>query len=78
VLSAKLDQLRLDGNLHNPAGCAFAVNVINTCDEFAKRSGSLAGSCLHKLKLKEEARLMTWGIYPMDADTLSPYAWAYG
>ena len=47
LLSAKLNQVRLDGDLHNPARFAFTADVVNGCDEFTKRPGYLRGIVFH-------------------------------
>jgi hypothetical protein len=41
VLSAKLDQVRLDGAPHNSPGFALAATVINARDEFTECQGFL-------------------------------------
>jgi hypothetical protein len=46
-LSAKLNQVRLDGKPHNPAGFTFAASIINARDEFTKRHGSLPAIGFH-------------------------------
>jgi hypothetical protein len=64
VLSAKLDQLRLDGNLHNPASFALAADVVNACDEFTKRPGLFRGISFHELKRRLEDRIDVMGCLP--------------
>jgi hypothetical protein len=47
LLSAKLNQVRLDGDLNNLAGFAVAADVVNAGDEFTKRPGYLRGIVFH-------------------------------
>jgi len=64
VLSAKLDQLRLDGDLHNFAGFAAAADIINAGDEFTKRPGSFRGIIFHNVKRIREGRIDAMGCVP--------------
>jgi hypothetical protein len=64
VLSAKLDQLRLDGDLHNFAGFAAAADIINAGDEFTKRPGSFRGIIFHNVKRRREGRIDAMGCVP--------------
>jgi hypothetical protein len=41
--------MRLDGKPHNPSGFAFAADVVNARDEFAKRQRSVPAIVLHAL-----------------------------
>jgi hypothetical protein len=52
VMPAKLNHLRFDGELHNPAGFAVAADVVYARDEFTKRPGSFRGISFHYLKYK--------------------------
>ena len=45
--SAKLNQVRLDGEPHNPSGLVFAVGVVNARDELTKRQRLLLVIDLH-------------------------------
>jgi hypothetical protein len=54
----------LDGKLHDFAGFAFAADVINACDEFTERPGSLHGCCFHDPKSKSENRFNVMGCLP--------------
>jgi len=54
VLSAKLDPMGFDGKLHHPAGFAFAADVVNAGDEFAKRPGYLRGIIFHACSVNQE------------------------
>jgi hypothetical protein len=52
LVSAKFNDVRLDGELHNSAGIAFVAGVVNACDKFTERPGSLRGFGFHNLKSK--------------------------
>jgi hypothetical protein len=52
LLSAKLNQVRLDGELHNLAAFAFATDIVNARHEFTKGPGYLRKSCFHDPKSK--------------------------
>src|SRR5580692_9029166 len=47
---AKLDQVRLEGEPHNPSGLAFAADVINALYEFTKSQLSFPAMGFHSLK----------------------------
>jgi len=51
LLSAKLNQVRLDGEPHNPSGLVFAVGVVNTHDELTKRQRLLLVIDLHGIRI---------------------------
>jgi hypothetical protein len=46
--SAKLDQMRLDGEPNNAFGLALAAGVINARDEVTEGQRFLAGVCFHR------------------------------
>jgi hypothetical protein len=52
LLSAKLNQVRLDGELHNSFGFALAPDIVNMRDEFAECQESLPVIGFHSLKCK--------------------------
>jgi len=64
LLSAKFNDVRLDGELHKPAGIAFVADVVNTCDKFTERPGSLRGFGFHNPKSKRENRIDVMGCLP--------------
>ncbi len=64
VLSAKLNQLCLDGNLNNSACFALVAVVVDTGDEFTKRPGSLRGIIFHNLEHRREDRFDVMGCLP--------------
>lgn len=63
-LSAKLNQVRLDGEPHNPAGFPFAADVVNARDELTKRQGALSAIGLHGPKCKPGNRAGAMGCLP--------------
>jgi hypothetical protein len=52
LLSAKFNDVRLDGELYNSAGITFVADVVNACDELTERPGSLRGFGFHNPKSK--------------------------
>jgi hypothetical protein len=64
LLSAKLNQVRLVGESHNPSGFAFAADVVNARDEFTKRQGFLPAIGFHGLKCKPGNRAGAMGCSP--------------
>jgi hypothetical protein len=46
-LPAKFDQVRLDGEMDNSPGLAFAPDIIDTRDEFAERQRFLPAITFH-------------------------------
>ncbi|HEY5232918.1 MAG TPA: hypothetical protein VIK35_05240 [Verrucomicrobiae bacterium] len=63
LLSAKLNQARLDGEPHKPSGCAFTAAGVNMRDEFAERQVSLPAITFHGLKYKAENRATDMGYF---------------
>ena len=63
-MSAKFNDVRLDGELHNSAGIAFVADVVNACDEFTECPGSLRGFGFHKPKSKRKNRVDVMGCLP--------------
>jgi hypothetical protein len=52
LLSAKLNQVNLDGKPQNPSGLAFAADAVNARDPFTKGQGFLPAIGFHGLKCK--------------------------
>ena len=46
---AKLDEVRLEGEPHNPSSLAFAAHVVNTLHEFTKSQLSFPAMGFHSL-----------------------------
>jgi hypothetical protein len=71
---AKLNQARLDGEPHKRFGFALASQVVNACDEFAKREGFLPAMNIHGLKCKPGNRAEAMGCNPTlySGDTQTP------
>jgi hypothetical protein len=65
LLSAKFNQVRLDGEPHNSTGFAFAAAVIDARDEFTERQGFFLAIAFHVLKCKLENLVMLWGETPI-------------
>jgi hypothetical protein len=69
LLSAKLDQVRLDGEPHESSGlvppCGTAA-VIDARDEFAECQVFFPAVIFHVLKYKSPNRQMPWGVLPME------------
>jgi hypothetical protein len=63
--SLKLNQLRLDGEPHNPSGLMFATGVVNACDELPKRQGFLPALGFHGANIDRETARALWGVYPI-------------
>jgi hypothetical protein len=63
--SAKLNQVRLDGELHNPSGFAYAADVVNARDELTKRQRLLLVIDLHSMRMGRETARALWGVYPI-------------
>jgi hypothetical protein len=49
---AELDQVRLEGEPHNPSGFAIAACLVNTLDEFAERQLSFSAMSFHDQKYR--------------------------
>jgi len=69
LLSAKLNQVRLDGEPRDPSGLVFAVGVVNARDELTKLQWLLLVIDHHGMRIgRETARALwgvsLWGIYP--------------
>ncbi len=64
MLSTKLNHLRLDRDLNNPAGFTFVADVINAGDKFTKGAGSFRGINFHDLKRRLEDRISIMGYSP--------------
>jgi hypothetical protein len=62
LLSAKLNQVRLDGEPYNPSGLVFAMNVVNARDELTKRQRLLLVIDLHGLNIGQETARAPWGV----------------
>ena len=62
LLSAKLNQVRLDGEPHNPSGLVFAVGVVNARDELTKRQRLLLVIDLHGMNIGQETARAPWGV----------------
>lgn len=64
LLSAKLNQMRPDGEPHNSGGFAFAADFVNARDELAKRQGFLPAIRFHAPKCKSGNRAGAMGCSP--------------
>jgi hypothetical protein len=62
LLAAKLNQVRLDGEPHNPSGLVFAVGVVNARDELTKRQWLLLVIDLHGVNIGQETARARWGV----------------
>jgi len=65
VLSAKFNDVRLDGELHNFTGIALVADVVNAGNEFTECPGFLCGFVFHIPKPKGEVARTSWGVYPI-------------
>lgn len=63
LLSAKLNQLRFDGEPHNPSGFVLAVGVVNAGDELTKRQGLLPAIGPHGLQAYVGSRPSRYGVF---------------
>ncbi len=61
-LSSKLNQVRLEGEPHNPAGLVFVVGVVNARDELAQRQRLLLVIGLHDMNIGRETAWALWGV----------------
>ena len=62
--AAKFNQVRLDGEPHNPSGLVFVVGVVNTRDELPQRQRLLLVIDLHGLNIGQETARALWGVTP--------------
>jgi hypothetical protein len=62
LLAAKLNQVRLDDEPHNPPGLVFAVSVVNACDQLAKRQRLLLMVDFHDMSIGRETAWALWGV----------------
>jgi len=60
--SAKLNQVRLDGEPHDSFALAPAAAVIDARDEFAECQGFFPALILHGLIINHHAARATWGV----------------
>ena len=63
--SAKLNQMRLEGEPHNPACLVFAVSVVNARDKPAQRQHFLLVIGLHDMSIGRETAWALWGVSPI-------------
>jgi hypothetical protein len=64
LMSAKLNQVRLDGEPHKPSGFLFAPEIVNVRDKFTKPQDFLAAACFHEQESKPENRAAAIGCSP--------------
>lgn len=64
LLSAKFNQVRLEGEPHNAPGFAFAAAVVDARDEFTERQGFFPAIAFHGLKHKPGNRADAMGCSP--------------
>ncbi len=64
IVSSKLNQVRIDGEPHNPFGLLFAVGGVNGRDEITKRQRLLLVIDLHGLNIGQETARALWGVSP--------------
>src|ERR1035438_1213438 len=64
IVSSKFNQVRIDGQPHNPSGFAFAPSVIDARDEFTKRQASLPAIGSHGLMCNPGNRASAMGCSP--------------
>jgi hypothetical protein len=64
-VSSKLNQVYIDGELHNPFGVLSAAGVVNGHDELTKRQVFLPAIGFHDTRLGPIAARALWGVYPM-------------
>jgi hypothetical protein len=62
LLSAKLNQVRLDGEPRDPSGLVFAVGVVNARNELTKRQRLLFMIDLHGMRIGRETARALWGV----------------
>jgi hypothetical protein len=60
--AAKFNQVRLEGEPHNPSGLVFAVGVVNARDELTQRQRLLLVIDLHGLNIGQETARALWGV----------------
>src|SRR5580658_2383173 len=65
LLAAKLDHVRLDGELNVTFGTAFSPSAVSTRHEFTKRQRLFPGLRFHKHRL----RLWVDGVHGLDDDS---------
>ena len=64
-VAPKLNELRIDGQPHNPEGTSFAPNVVNAHDELTKRQRPLLRKSFHGVMISRELVPALWGVYPI-------------
>jgi hypothetical protein len=64
--AAKFNQVRLDGEPHNPSGLVFAVGVVNARDELTRRQRLLLVIDLHGMNIGQETARALWGVSPSE------------
>jgi hypothetical protein len=68
IVSSKLNQVRIDGEPHNPFGLLFAVGGVNGRDEITKRQRLLLVIDLHGMRIGGN-RAGAVGLYPISRVT---------
>ena len=71
LLSSKLNQVRLDGEPHNPSGLVFAMGVVNTRDELTKRQRLLLMIDLHGMNIGKKPH-GRYGVFPSYGISANP------
>jgi len=61
---SKLDQMRVDGEPHNPSGPSFTPGSVRGGDETTQRQGLFPAIGFHGLKYKPETVPALWGVHP--------------
>jgi hypothetical protein len=64
-VSSKLNQVRIDGEPHNPFGFLSAAGGVNGRDQITKRQWLLLVIDLHGMKIGRETARALWGVYPI-------------
>jgi hypothetical protein len=65
IASSKLNQVRINGEPHNPFGLVFAAGVVNARDELTKRQCLLLLIGFHDPRLGQATVRVLWGVYPI-------------
>ena len=65
VVAAKLNQVRLEGEPHNPSGLILVAGVVNARDELAKCQHLLLVIDFHDMSIGRETAWALWGVFPM-------------
>jgi hypothetical protein len=64
IMSSKLNQVRIDGEPHNPFGLLFAVGGVNARDELTKLQWLLLVIDHHGMRIGRETARALWGVFP--------------